>query len=135
MTPKEYYQKSTDYSEDGKQLNYIMAYYSLECEANIIIKIGFGTGELKRAHNFDGFGDQQPDFPYILKVGHHWTPKVHYDNPGYFITFPWFKKNVICPDQPWICGGPRKGFKLTRMWWRRVFRKKPDFDFQQHMVM
>ena len=55
LTPTEYYKKITDYSEDGKQLNYIMAYYSLECEANIIMKIGFATGNLKRADNFRGF--------------------------------------------------------------------------------
>ena len=49
LTPSEYFEQLTDYSED-KQLNYLVTYYNIDCEANIIVKIGFGKGQLKREH-------------------------------------------------------------------------------------
>ena len=132
LTPTEYYKKITDYSEDGKQLNHIMAYYSLECEANIIMKFGFGTGNLKRADHFHGFHMQRSGIPYILKVGHHWTSKVPYDNPGSFITFSWFKQNVICADQPWICVKPQNRYSWAQLWWQSFFGRKPKFEIDQN---
>ena len=48
MTPEEYFEKLTDYSEKSKYLNYLASYYDSECEVNIITKIGFGKGSLKR---------------------------------------------------------------------------------------
>ena len=49
LTPSEYFEQLTDYSED-KRLNYLVTYYNFDCEANIIAKIGFGKGQLKREH-------------------------------------------------------------------------------------
>ena len=132
LTPTEYYKKITDYSEEGKQLNYIMAYYSLECEANIIMKIGFGTGKLKRDDQFTGSHMQRSGIPYILKAGRHWTPKVPYDNPGSFITFSWFKNNVICADQSWICGKSQNIYRRTRRWWQGFFGRQPSFEVEQN---
>ena len=64
--------------------------------------------------------------PYILKVGQSWTPRIPYENPEHFITFRWFKKNIICADQPWICGLDKR--KTT--WWEYLFgRETPKFDY------
>ena len=129
MTPKEYYEKITDYSETGKQLNFIMAYYSPDCFSNIITQLGFGIGDLRRTDQLPGgIFAQQPGAPYLLKVGYHWTPKIPYANPADFITITWFKKNIICVEQPWICGERTMKFRKWRMWWRRYFGKKPDFQ-------
>ena len=128
MTPKEYYNRLTDYSEEGKQLNYILAYYSILCDVNIILEIGFGSGDLQRVDHFNGEYIQRVGTPYILKVGYHWTPEIPYDNPGDFVSFPWFKRNLMCLSRPWICGGkyPLK-FKHTRWWWQSYFGKRPNF--------
>ena len=129
LTPKEYYNRITDYSENGKVLNYIMAYYSHRCEMNIIMELGFGVGELKRVNHFGGNELQREGVPYLLKVGYHWTPEVPYDNPGDFITFGWFKKKVICADRPWICGKMKLRFiRKPRLWWRKHFGAQPHFS-------
>ena len=101
FTPREYWDKMTDYDETDKQLNLIWAYYMPHCEANVITLVGFGTGKLKRYHHYGKpavFG-----VPYQLKISSSWTEKIPYENPGDFLTFRWFKYNVMCLDQPWIC--------------------------------
>ena len=128
LTPKEYYEKLTDYTDEGKVLNFIMAYHSPDCEANVIMELGFGKGEVNTIHSFRGMPPEQPGLPYLLKVGHHWAPKIPYENPRDFITFSWFKKNVICADQPWICYKPEQRFKKANRWWRRFFGKRFRFD-------
>ena len=103
LTPREYLKKLTDYSEGDKRLNYIMSYFSPECNTNIITKIGFGTGVLKRVNQSNYVSFSQPGAPYQLKVGHNWTPRIPYENPDHFLTFRWFKHNVMCQEQSWIC--------------------------------
>ena len=100
--PQEYIKKLTDYDED-KQLNLISAYYYPECEVNVIIRLGFGKGSLIRESTVFGMLPQAPDMPYLFKVDKEWSEAIPYDNPGYFLTFRWFKKNVMCKEQPWIC--------------------------------
>ena len=41
--------------------------------------------------------------PYQLKIGNSLSSKIPYANPDDFLTFRWFKLNVMCPEQPWIC--------------------------------
>ena len=48
LTPSEYFERITDYSENNKRLNYLVAYYDIDCDVNIITKIGFGEGRLMR---------------------------------------------------------------------------------------
>ena len=103
LTPREYLTKLTDYSEGDNHLNYIMSYFSPECSTNIITKIGFGTGRLKRSNESDVLRYEESGAPYQLKVGHRWTPKIPYYNPDDFLTFHWFKHSVMCKDQSWIC--------------------------------
>ena len=46
LTPAEYFQNLTDYSDGSKQLNYVFSHYYIECDVNVITKIGFGKGQL-----------------------------------------------------------------------------------------
>ena len=133
LTPLEYISKLFDYSAEGKQLNYILSYYDPSCEANIITKIGFGIGELKRANHRSGFRDERQGIPYLLKVGDRWTPKIPYENPVDFITFSWFKTNVMCSDQPWICGSQRNSSpKGVMRWWQRIFGRRRNYSNLGH---
>ena len=119
ITPTEYFAKITDYSEENKHLNYLLSYYDCECEVNIITKIGFGSGSLKHEQQRSDMHEEPQGKPYQLKVGQGWSPKIPYDNPGYFLTFRWFKHYVMCPDQPWICREPNQSSNTN--WWTRFF--------------
>ena len=68
LNPKEYFDKLTDYSQANKSLNYLMAYYSVPCEVNVIIKLGYGIGDLQRVNDRFGLPDQRTGIPYQLKV-------------------------------------------------------------------
>ena len=105
LTPQEYFDKLTDYSDwrGTKKLNTVWAYYDRLCDVNVIIKLGFGTGHLRRITHLLGLARQQFGVSYILKVGNKWSPKIPFENPGDFLTFDWFKVNIVCRDQPWIC--------------------------------
>ena len=104
LAPHEYLAKLTDYSEEGKHLNYLMSYYLPYCGINLITKIGFGKGTLKRMNHSDYSRREKPGAPYQMKVGQNRTPQIPYENPDEFFTFRWFKVNIICLEQPWICG-------------------------------
>ena len=107
ITPKEYFSKLTDYAEKNKILNLIWSYYLEDCDVNIITKIGFGKGDLKRYHYQRGLSFHGIDKPYRLKIGQLWSPDVAYEHPEQILTFKWFKEKIMCRDQPWICGKQR----------------------------
>merc|ERR1712062_566522 len=104
-----YLNKLTDYSEKDKILNYIEAYYDPLCHRNMILKVGFGRGALVRAnHPSDegGFIQQREGYSYLLSYpylnGLH-ANVFPYDNVQWHLTYWWFKQNIICRDQEWIC--------------------------------
>ena len=103
ITPKEYLHLLTDYSENGKELNLIHAYYYPDCHVNIISKLGFGSGTLRRKNHLSEERKQHRGIPYQLKIGASWSEKIPYQNPETFLTFKWFKTIVMCKEQPWIC--------------------------------
>ena len=104
IKPEEYFSRLTDYTEENKNLNLLWSIYLDDCDVYIITKLGFGEGHLKRSHFRNGFPSQNVDTPYRLQVGETWSPDIPYEHPDHFLTFNWFKKNVMCQDQPWICG-------------------------------
>ena len=103
LTPEEYIERLIDYSEDNKDLNTIMAFYMPTCNVNVITKLGFGIGELKRLNHPGDERLQLSGAPYMIKVGSEWSPTIPFSNPEDFVTFRWFKQNFICRVQPWIC--------------------------------
>ena len=113
VTPLQYISKLTNYTVQNKNLNQVWAFYMHECDVNVIIKLGFGQGELKRIpRTEDRLGQHRPGKPYRLKIGDSWSPDIPYENPGDFLTFEWFKTNVMCLDQPWICEAENDFVKL-----------------------
>ena len=84
LTPKEYVDKLTDYREENKALNFISAYYSSICQVNIILKVGFGVGDLKRDIDQIASTDQLIGAPYQLRVGYIIRTKFA-DICGYFL--------------------------------------------------
>ena len=117
ITPQQYLAKLIDYTEENKTLNLIWSYYKQECNVNIITKLGFGEGHLKRFNG--GLNSLGNGAPYRLIVGKKWTPDIPYENPEYFLTFKWFKQKVMCRDQPWTCEK-----KMWKPW--NPFRPKKD---------
>ena len=105
LTPKKYIEELADYSEENKNLNAIWAFFEPVCRVNIITKLGFGKGDLQRFNNNPNIAPQRDGTPYLLKLGKKWSTDIPYDNPGHYLTFHWFKWNVICLEQAWICYG------------------------------
>ena len=106
LTPVEYTSNLLNYDDDdnNKKLNLIWSFFHRECQVNIISKLGFGPGPLKRFIYMMGPSAPRPGFPYLLKIGSEgWTLDIPYENPEDFVTYEWFKINVICKDQMWIC--------------------------------
>ena len=108
QTPREYFLSLTDYSIENKTLNFLKSYYLPRCKVHVISMLGFGVGELKRSPRRSILRGLNPEAPYRIVIGKHWTPDIPYNNPEQFLTYSWFKKNVICQDQPWICGLQRR---------------------------
>ena len=103
---EEYITKLTNYSNatgNNKHVNAIWSFYDPVSNANIITKLGYGEGRLRRFNHLNAVPGHRADAPYLLKIGDHWSPKIIYENPGSFLTFNWFKFNIICKEQAWIC--------------------------------
>ncbi|XP_063715453.1 uncharacterized protein LOC134842878 [Symsagittifera roscoffensis] len=107
MSPDEYMFKLTDYTNESKPLNLLSAIHLPWLCVNVIMIVGFGPGPLRRDHH--------PNIvhgaPYII-AGKDYpgtgipdidTKVVNFENPGEDLTFHWFKHNVMCRDNPWIC--------------------------------
>ena len=108
-TPQEYFSKLTNYTEENKKLNLIWSYYLEDCNVNIIIKLGFGEGNLKRYHHQRRLIFHSIGAPYRLKIGKSWISDIPYEHPDQILTFKLFKEKIMCRDQPWICG---------KKWWK-----------------
>ena len=121
QTPREFFLKLTDYSVENKTLNLIKSFYLPFCKFHVITKLGFGIGKLKRSQRQSVLRTAIPEAPYRLFIGKNSTPEIPFDNPGDFLTYSWFKKNVICQDQPWICGRERpvRNWKSVFIWNRQ----------------
>ncbi|XP_063722773.1 uncharacterized protein LOC134850910 [Symsagittifera roscoffensis] len=99
LTPHEYYEKLVDYTEQHKRLNFLRAYFDPTVCLNFIVEVGFGTGPM---NNDIGFLRQQSRLAFPPAPGVH--PRLFSsENPENEITFHWFKHNIMCVSQPWIC--------------------------------
>ena len=48
LTPGQYLKKLTDYTDQNQILNQVWSFYMHECDVNVIYRLGFGTGDIKR---------------------------------------------------------------------------------------
>ena len=101
LTVDEYIAKLTNYIDENKNLNSIWSFYDPACRVNVIAKLGFGTGSLRKYSNLRG--GRYRSFPYQMKIGLRWSDPIPAKKLKQVITYSWFKQNVICSSQPWIC--------------------------------
>ncbi|XP_063715250.1 uncharacterized protein LOC134842723 [Symsagittifera roscoffensis] len=105
--PDEYMDKLANYEDENRTLNYISATYFAPVCQNIILEIGFGPGNLKRSHHIT----VKEGEPYLLAgmemgglgIAHVESKSFSYSNITQELTFHWFKHNIMCRDNPWIC--------------------------------
>ena len=71
------------------------------------MQVGFGPGNLRRNHDSTvrvgapymiGGREQEPYG--ILRID---SEVFDYEDPGKNLTFYWFKHNIMCRDNAWIC--------------------------------
>ncbi|XP_075257044.1 uncharacterized protein LOC142349398 isoform X2 [Convolutriloba macropyga] len=98
LSPWEYRNKVTDFSSAGKPLNFLMAYYDPKACANIITRVGFGRGQFRRIGVKYG-----PPFIFPFRSRNDTVHFFFYTQVRKFLTFEWFKENVVCRDQEWLC--------------------------------
>ena len=103
LTIDEYIEKLTNYKDENKKLNAIWSYFEPSCRVNIITKLGFGTGSLKKYSTLPGDQFFADNFAYQMKIGLAWSERIPANSLKRFLTYSWFKQNVICKSQPWIC--------------------------------
>ncbi|XP_075258508.1 uncharacterized protein LOC142350544 [Convolutriloba macropyga] len=97
MTAGEYFDKITDFTDEGKSLVYIKLRYDSECCHNVITQIGFGKGSLKIVGGKKG---KDYIFPPLGREDLHvFSWKV----VSRIISFDWFKDQVICKEREWVC--------------------------------
>ena len=104
LPPRLFFSVITDYGNEDKKLSYIDAFYSSECDLNIITAVGFGHGNLNREARWS-FGASKPGVAYLFvfqdeDLQNRMFPYQRIDE---LLTFTWFKNNVICRAQPWVC--------------------------------
>ena len=75
--------------------------------SNVIIEVGFGPGNFRRSH--------QPTVvegaPYVILgreledagLRHMASAYFNYSTVDQELTFHWFKHNIMCRDNAWIC--------------------------------
>ena len=105
LNPGQYFSILTDYSDESKPLNFLESYFSENCDANIITTVGFGPGTL-RTHELleDPTGDHEYMF-YFQDMPAALFPRL---DPGGILTFGWFKWNIMCHQNQWMCEPPRR---------------------------
>ncbi|XP_075258765.1 uncharacterized protein LOC142350710 [Convolutriloba macropyga] len=118
LTPSEYLTKLTNYNDDpSRKLNYLEVNYNERCNINFITQIGFGPGFFK----ING-QNRRPEAKLMFPLMS--IPSIEFPNFGAedYLTFHWFKYNIICQDHPYICGwGPNE--PRVRMNWNQVRRR------------
>ncbi|XP_075256279.1 uncharacterized protein LOC142348709 [Convolutriloba macropyga] len=102
LDPVEYFNKISNYNElRGRDLVYVkVRWYSKAC-INMISQVGFGRGKLKVVGGrglTTNFG-----MPPVGNQTH--VPFFKGAELRQRLTFPWFMRNNICGDYPYLCDG------------------------------
>ncbi|XP_075256005.1 uncharacterized protein LOC142348517 [Convolutriloba macropyga] len=99
LSPKMYLDRLLDFSSKNKHLNLVKATYDRNLCVNVISMVGFGQG------NLEIIGDTQQAI-FIFPPSLADRGMVHFfshNNIAASLTFDWFKENVVCLEQRWIC--------------------------------
>ncbi|XP_075246395.1 uncharacterized protein LOC142339920 [Convolutriloba macropyga] len=96
LSPLDYYQRLTNFSNEGKKLVFIMSKHVPDLCLNVITHIGFGHGQFRM---YGRHGHALGIFLHDTQTWHIF----HHLHVSKYLTYEWFKHNVICRGQPWIC--------------------------------
>ncbi|XP_075258856.1 uncharacterized protein LOC142350786 [Convolutriloba macropyga] len=105
LSPFMFLEKLTNYDVSGKKLNRLSLRYSPELCLNVVTYVGFGSGKIQVTGLYNNSVDYLivdrrplPDFQNELQI-----IRISYKKPETQLTFEFFKTNVICKANPWIC--------------------------------
>ncbi|XP_063727422.1 uncharacterized protein LOC134854973 [Symsagittifera roscoffensis] len=96
ISPQEYYEEVINFTSDNRKVNLISAQYSRSLCVNIVTSIGFGTGPIAAHENHQATYILSPNTGGMI----HFFP---YDKIRDQLTWDWFKLNILCEEQAWIC--------------------------------
>ncbi|XP_075253383.1 uncharacterized protein LOC142345282 [Convolutriloba macropyga] len=97
LSAQDYMSKATNFITGHKPLNWIKAYFHKDVCANVIVEVGFGGGRMRITGEFQPYAD------YILQMRNETALRYRPKRLQAHLTFNWFKHNVICVSQNWIC--------------------------------
>ena len=97
LSPQDYLERLTNFASRNKGLIHVKSVYVPELCMNVIIKLSFGRGVLM----FAGGQHGQPLGIYAQSDQRwHIFDKERVTS---YLTFNWFKQNVICVEKPILC--------------------------------
>ncbi|XP_063715588.1 uncharacterized protein LOC134842968 [Symsagittifera roscoffensis] len=100
LFPISYYVRVTDFSRHNKRLNFLKIQNIKEKCLNVILQIGYGTGDLMVTGTIDS------SVPLVLPLMARrglYTMSIEAIKSRTVLSYGWFRTVVICADQPWIC--------------------------------
>jgi len=102
LSPEQYLTQASNFSSFNKELLYVTVRYEESICANIITGLSFGN----RFTGIPGvryIGDLHWDKELLFPSGDENIRSFMANNTEELLTFDWFKFNVMCKEQPWIC--------------------------------
>ncbi|XP_075256534.1 uncharacterized protein LOC142349017 [Convolutriloba macropyga] len=111
LSPEQYLAQASNYSSHNKHLMYITTRFEPSICKNIITGLGFGSRIFDHVR-FIGAMDTSIGFIFPPSLSSHSRGRYDEMMPirtfteeslERILTFDWFKTNVICKDQSWIC--------------------------------
>ena len=97
LSPAEYFSRLTNFDSRDKELVHVASIYVPELCINVITKLSFGRGVLT-----SNGGDIDKPLGIYVGSDRSWHVIERF-RVRYYLTFQWFKLNVICPERPMIC--------------------------------
>ncbi|XP_075256203.1 uncharacterized protein LOC142348657 [Convolutriloba macropyga] len=96
LEPNVYLARAVNFTGQDKKVNLIRSKFSKRLCVNIISEVGFGSGPLRINGGLRGA-------VFILNPN---DKGIYFFSRRYIVdqlTFDWFKLNIMCEEQTWIC--------------------------------
>ncbi|XP_075262679.1 uncharacterized protein LOC142354302 [Convolutriloba macropyga] len=102
MSPDAYLEKLTDYKDEEMRINYIGVHYDPSRCWYVITELGFGAPPV--IYYPELTDNRGLDKPYVFPPQPGREPSIlTFPHLRARLSFGWFKRNIMCKDQPWIC--------------------------------
>ncbi|XP_063712222.1 uncharacterized protein LOC134840380 [Symsagittifera roscoffensis] len=97
LTAVQYFGRLTDFRNSKKNLITLQAVFDSTLCGNVITRLSFGKGEIRVKGTV-------PNVPVMVAVpGIPLVYVFQWRDVFQRLKFAWFKTNIICAEQPWIC--------------------------------